>query len=125
MEASGTMANDMELLKQLEKAIGNKLEQRQPDKIAGTITNGYAQDEREQVTGLNLAQFKLDAEVLKCLSHFGNLEILSVYKTGLKTLSPLQGLTNLTQLSCSSNQVSDLSPLKGLTKLTELDFNRT
>ncbi|MCP4215506.1 MAG: GTP-binding protein [bacterium] len=119
------MANDIELLKQLQKAIGKKLKQLQKADITKSITNGYALNERRQVTGLNLDNIKLDAEALKCLSQFSHLKRLSVYGTGLKTLSPLQSLTKLTRLDCSGIKVSDLSPLRGLTNLIRLDFGST
>ncbi|MCP4216534.1 MAG: GTP-binding protein [bacterium] len=117
------MANDMELLQQLENTIGEKLEKRQLSRINDYMYTGYALDSEGRVTGLNLDGISLDAETFGGVSRFRNLEILHVYHTGLNSLSPLRGLTRLTQLYCSLNQVSDLAPLQSLTNLTELGIS--
>ncbi|MCP4220301.1 MAG: leucine-rich repeat domain-containing protein, partial [bacterium] len=116
--------SNKKLLKQLEQAIGKKLQRLERSDITLHGKTGFVLNTGGHMTCLNLARIPLDAETLRCLSGFKHLEILMLTGTGLRTLSPLQGLTNLTILRFDRNQVTDLSPLQGLTNLTILDARK-
>jgi small GTP-binding protein len=83
--------SDLEIIKQLEKAIEIKLNKVGPGDFA-TTSNCYVM-EAGKVTGLD------------------------IYDTSISDLSPLKELNQLTRLWLNSNQISDLSPLMALTNL--------
>ena len=137
------MANDLEIIKQLEKEIGERLEKVKFDK-GGYFQKGYVVDEENRVVGLNLGGKKLSRiphEIIK-LSHLTALilwdnnivdlspikELRSLKKLDLSfnqinNISVLKDLSNLTILYLSSNQIRDISVLKDLSNLTELYLN--
>ncbi len=110
------MANDLDIIKELEKTIGKNLKQIPLEKIWGN--NGYAVDDTGFVIGLNLDDCSITD--LLFLTQFTRLTILSLVNNKISDVSPLQWLTALTILDLSSNQLTDVSPLQGLTALTEL-----
>jgi internalin A len=114
------MTDDLKIIKQLEKRIGEKLKKRSFNAILGSRNIGFSIDEKGQVTGLNLDKIKLTSPALTSLSTLHHLERLSLYKTDIADISPLQGLRNLTVLCLSSNQITDISSLQGLSKLKKL-----
>ncbi|UCH97087.1 MAG: hypothetical protein JSV88_09615, partial [Candidatus Aminicenantes bacterium] len=98
------MANDLELIKQLEKEIGIKLEKRTSEEIStlGTFKGFYA-DDKGEVTGLYLDEIKLDPLPVSLLK-FRHLKTLSLYETEIKDISFLQSMILLTALELGSNQ---------------------
>ena len=115
------MTKDLEVIKELEKAIGKKLEQKPLGKIMDYGGNGYAVDGNDFVIGLNLD--KSNISDLQLLNQLTRLTHLSLYYNKISDVSPLQGLTALKVLNLSSNQPTDVSPLQGLTALTTLGLD--
>jgi len=119
MSGKKSMPNNVDVIKQLEKTIGKKLNQSDLRMITGT-GNGYAADEDQIIIGLNLYNTNVSdisfIKELKYLTHL-NLRVNQV-----SDLSPLKELKALTFLSLAENQVSDISPLKELKALTELQL---
>jgi len=113
------MANDLELIKELEKKIGRELPERNFKYILDSSTNGFSFDEEGNVIGLNLDRIELGPKAA-FLSKFRHLEKLNLEKTGITDYSFLQGLNNLTQLYLWHNQIKDISFLKNLSNLTDL-----
>jgi small GTP-binding protein len=101
------MPSDMELIKQLEKEIGRKLEERKFEEIGNYRNHGYAIGENGEVVGLNLDKIGLKP-VPVSLSKFHHLKILRLYDTNLTDISFLQGLSNLKKLDLISNQIKEL-----------------
>ncbi|MCP4213645.1 MAG: GTP-binding protein [bacterium] len=91
------MASDLEIIKQLEKQLGFKLEKRSIDDMEYKKCYAVETDDPGCVTGLSL------------------------YDCKLTDISPLGGLKALTVLNLHNNQLSDISPLRGLKALTKLD----
>jgi internalin A len=118
----GTMTSDLELIKQLEKEIGIKLEERKLEEIDEYNKHGYASGENGEVVGLNLDEIELKP-VPVSVSKLRHLKKLSLYDTKLTDISFLQGLSNLTHLNLIDNQITDISFLQGLSKLTELSLS--
>ncbi len=115
----GTMPSDIELINQLEKEIGRKLEERKFEEIGEYGQKGYAIVENGEVVGLNLDTIELKP-VPVSLSKFHHLKKLNLINTNLTDISFLQGLSNLTQLDLRSNQIKNISFLQGLSNLTNL-----
>jgi Leucine-rich repeat (LRR) protein len=89
------MGNDIEIIKQIEEKIWNRLKRLDIGNVIGTH-NGYVMDENENVIGLNL------------------------YDWDISGISFLEDLNHLTHLNLGSNQISDISPVKELNALTHL-----
>ena len=89
------MADDMEIIVQIEKKIGEKLKRLPLEKIIASV-NGYAMDKTGQVQGLSL------------------------YKRKIKGISLLKNLGGLIHLSLAANQITDLTPLRELKQLVYL-----
>ena len=119
---SGRMTNDLNLINQLGKEIGWKLERRKPDEIMGLENIGYSMNAAGHVTGLNLNEIILDP-VPAALSKLRHLEKLSLDDCELTDISFLQDLNQLTFLDLWDNQITDISFLQGLSKLTYLDLS--
>ncbi len=113
------MANDLELIKQLEKEIGEELEKRPSEEIPRSAAKGFYADEKGEVTGVYLDNVKLDPLPVSLLK-FRHLKALSLYSTQIKDISFLQSMSHLTALDLSSNQLTDISFLQGLSNLTSL-----
>jgi Leucine-rich repeat (LRR) protein len=113
------MPTDLELLEQLKKEIGIKLEKFASEAIMPGVKPGFCVDGNGNVTGLNLYQIKLDP-LFTSVSKFKNLRKLNLLGTNLSNISFLKGLTHLTELSLTHNQITDISPLRDLINLKEL-----
>jgi internalin A len=113
------MTSDMELIKQLEKEIGRKLDERKFENIEGETQQGFAIGENGEVVGLNLDEIELDP-VPVSLSKFHHLKKLSLSNNKLTDISFLQGLSNLTQLDLWHNKITDISFLQELSNLAVL-----
>jgi Leucine-rich repeat (LRR) protein len=138
------MANDLEIIKRLEKETGERLEKVEFNE-RGYCQEGYVVDEENRVVGLNLSEkesTKIPHEISK-LSHLivlmlwgnnivdispikelRNLKILFLIMNQISDISVLKDLSNLTKLNLSYNQISDISVLKSLSNLTLLDLSR-
>ncbi len=117
------MADDMEIIKQIEEQTGKKLKPLPLEEITGR-ENGYALDNTGQVKGLNLRYCKIkDISFIRGLS---GLTLLSLRNNQITDLTPLSTLTKLEILYLNKNQITDLTPLSALTKLTTLclQYNR-
>jgi len=113
------MAEDLDIIRNLEKQTGKKLPRlKQLDLTKPDI--GYVIDDDGNVVALSLYYTELSD--ISPLAGLTNLTQLYLFNNKLSDISPLAGLTNLTQLDLSYNQLSDISPLAGLTNLTRLDL---
>jgi len=137
------MANDLYIIKELEKTIRKKLEPRSLGTITRYDSQGYVLDGEDFVIGLNLYACNIaDLSFLTPLTRLTRLQLgnnkisdvsflqgltalthLRLSSNQLTDVSPLQGLSALKGLGLSSNQLTDISPLKGLTALTELNLH--
>ncbi len=115
------MLNDLELIKQLEKEIGKKLEKIDFDEVEEYGNNGFALNEKGEVIGLNLDFVKLKL-IPQLLSQFLHLEKLRLVHTGVSDVSTLGELKNLTTLCLCSNNIRDIFPLGELKNLATLDL---
>jgi len=115
------MADDMEIIRQIEKQIGGKLEPMPLEEMIGR-DNGYTLDNNtKQVKGLNLIGRRIkDISFIRGLSR---LTHISMRNNQIKDLTPLSVLTKLTYLDLSRNTIEDLTPLSVLTNLTELSVS--
>ncbi|MCX6582162.1 MAG: AAA family ATPase [Candidatus Aminicenantes bacterium] len=113
------MPTDLELIEQLEKAIGKKLEKFSSETIMPSRIPCFSVDEKGNVTGLNLYRIKLDPFITS-ISKFVNLRKLNLVHTQLIDIPSLKGLTHLSELSLTRNRITDISPLRELTELKEL-----
>jgi small GTP-binding protein len=111
------VSKDLEIIKELEKKIGIKLEQSNIDEITGT-TNGYAIDENENIIGMNLWLSKISN--ISSLKDLRNLTHLYLHTNRISDISSLKDLRNLTCLDLHDNQISDISSLTDLKNLTHL-----
>jgi internalin A len=111
------MADDSEVIAQLEKTIGKKLKKCPLDRI-GEVTYRFSLDNGGRVVGLNLRNCKLgDITPLQALT---KLELLYLSGNELTDLSPLQSLTQLKRLVLNKNCLTDITPLRSLPQLTAL-----
>ncbi len=62
---------------------------------------------------------------LQPIENLINVEILGIYNSPIKDLSPVSNLIKLKELDCSSTQITTLAPLENLKKLTKLDCSKT
>jgi Leucine-rich repeat (LRR) protein len=115
------MANDLDIIKELEKTVGRKLEPIPLEKIMNCDSQGYALDADGFVIGFNLN--KCDITNLLFLTQFIRLTHLNLIMNKISDISPLQRLTALAQLYLDSNPLSDVSPLMELTALTKLSLH--
>ncbi len=112
------MANDLKIIKRLEKEIGGRLEKVEFDEIEYG-SEMYVVDEENRVVGLNLKKKKLSKiphEILE-LSH---LNVLNLWNNKIVDISPIKELRSLQQLNLSYNKISDISVLKDLSNLRRL-----
>ncbi|MCX6581333.1 MAG: leucine-rich repeat domain-containing protein [Candidatus Aminicenantes bacterium] len=115
------MADDMAIIKQIEKQSEKELKPFPLKKIFWG-KNGYAMNEETgKVQGLNLDDSEIkDISFLKDLS---GLTHLSLWNNQINDITPLSTLTNLTNLGLNNNQIKDITPLSILTRLTNLGLN--
>ncbi len=111
---------DLEVIRRLEKNLGEKLVEKTGKKLMSDLENGYSLDAGGRVVGLNLDLGKdVDLSLLRDLPF---LSALSLRECSLVDVSPLGALTSLTELNLEMNQVVDVSPLGALTSLTFLNL---
>jgi internalin A len=143
------MEKDLELIKQLEKEIGIKLEKVPFPQIDIAQTPCFSIDENKHVTGLNIDNIKLYHSFPTSLPNFYHLKKLSLYNTEA-THSPIYDLidftsilkvspanriekpltdysflgefSNLTHLNLANNKISDIFYIYGLKNLKNLDL---
>jgi small GTP-binding protein len=113
------MAKYLQLIKQLEKETGGKLNQVELDET--WKKKSFSMDENSNVNGLNLDEMKLEKIPLQ-ITKFHHLKRLSLYKNKISDISALKELGNLTVLNLRNNQISDISMLKVLGNLTVLNL---
>jgi len=86
-------------------------------------TNGYALNERGEVTGMHLNEFHISdlsfLKVFPCLTH------LHLGSNQIEDISSLAHLNALIELNLERNYLTDISPLSELTALKTLDLNFT
>lgn len=114
------MANDLEIIEQLVKKTGKEIKELNLSEIIGT-TPGYASDEKENVTGLNLYGIK-EISDYSFLKDFENLTVLDLTGNHLPDIIFLKDLRNLTHVNLEINQIRDISALDDLTHLTGLNL---
>ena len=116
------MANDLDIIKRLEKEIGGKLGIVGFENIGGySISGGYAVDEENRVIGLNLIQKEL-SKIPRTILKLSHLNVLNLWGNKIVDISPIKELQDLTQLDLSGNQISDISVLKDLSNLTRANL---
>ncbi len=106
-------------LKQLEKEIGNELEQIALKWIGVDPLTAFAKDDKGHVKGLSIFHLIL-ARVPAILPKFQRLEKLVLVRNQISDISSLKDLKGLTYLNIGGNQISDISSLKELKNLKEL-----
>ncbi|MCP5102613.1 MAG: hypothetical protein GY950_04500, partial [bacterium] len=114
------VTNNLDIIKQLGKEIGETLEQLEFAEIYVSFQSGFAVDENGHVIGLTLDNIKLAPHFLVNISKLKHLQVFVFRNSGLTDISVLQGLSNLATLDLSSNQLTDISVLHGLSNLTTL-----
>ncbi len=116
-----TMANDLEIIKQIEKELGCELEQ---VKEIEWNTRGYVLNEQAEVVGLGLYDCEIGdlKRIIYLLKELKKMTLLNSSRNQLSDISVLKELKNLTQLDLSDNLISDISVLKELKKLTQLNL---
>ncbi|MCI5157730.1 MAG: GTP-binding protein, partial [Candidatus Electrothrix sp. AUS1_2] len=114
-----TMAsNDLEVIEEIEKALGEPLPRVDELKF---FENGYVADAQEQVIALSLYNTRLsDYSFLKELSALQKLDLRS---NKISDYSFLKELSALQKLALRSNQISDISFLKELSGLQTLNLS--
>ncbi|MCP5106543.1 MAG: hypothetical protein GY950_24375, partial [bacterium] len=115
--------NGLELIKQLEKEIGENLKEVDFEQVGGN-DNGFSLNEAQEVIGLNLDNMELEA-LPASLSKFDHLEKLNLFDNEISDISILGELKNLTSLSLSLTGISDISILAELKNLTRLSLSLT
>lgn len=126
------MSKDLDIIKQLEKMYGKRLEVFRLEEIFSikkiyseiyiSSKRGYAVDKNERVIGLSLSHSNIsDFSPIKALI---NLERLNLSFNKISDISWLKELKNLTHLDLSGNYISDISAIKELKNLYYLDLER-
>ena len=111
------MPTDLQIIEQVEKAIGKKLRHVEQIDFRSPIS-GYTIDDNKNIIGLSLYGTQItDISVLKELT---NLTQLNLRNNKITDISVLKDLTNLTLLDLRFNNITDYSVLKELTNLTQL-----
>jgi len=101
------MPKDLEIIEELEKKFGHKLDQLSQNFIHNYI--GYTIDENDNIIGLNLTGLKIsDISSLKDLKNLINLDL---ERNQISDITFLKDLKYLTYLNLGGNQISDISPL--------------
>ena len=144
--------SDLELLRQLEKAIGTKLKQVDEERFKFDLENrsnfvnenAYALSDKGEVIGLylrkingnklsgfSLSEFEqlaylylIEIKLENCffLKEIKHLKALALLGNELTDVFFLEELTTLTSLVLGYNQLTDVSFLKELTTLTSLEI---
>ena len=99
------MADDLELIKQLEKETGEKLKRREFDDV--WTKKGFSMDENGNVNGLNLDGMELE-KIPPLITRFHQLKKLFSRGNKISDISMLKELGNLNYLYLSNNQISQL-----------------
>jgi small GTP-binding protein len=137
------MANDLELIKKLEKEINKKLKMVLFSEIDSAQTPSYSVDKNGHINGLNLDDIKLYPfpESLSKFSHIeklslidtqtdlfflrdflGDVPLVDINEKKLTNYSFIKNFANLTHLNLADNKISDISYLYGLKKIRKLDL---
>jgi Leucine-rich repeat (LRR) protein len=120
-QSSIGMAEDIKIIEQIEKQIGEKLKPlplKYLKNIMNLGNNGYVLNHVKQVQGLNLDGKKV--EDISFLRDLGGLTHLSLANNQITDLTPLCTLTNLRNLELRNNKIEDITPLAALTHLERL-----
>ncbi|MDQ1352390.1 MAG: hypothetical protein QG657_2696 [Acidobacteriota bacterium] len=115
------MADDIKIIEQIEKQIGEKLAPLPLKNIRKLENNGFTLDNAGQIQRLNLNGTKV--KDISFLSKLGGLTHLSLENNQITDLTPLRELMNLTNLNLKKNQITDLTPLRELKNLTVLNLH--
>ena len=115
------MTNDLELVKQLEKEIGEKFGEVSQEKLKG-LPNRFVLDHQNHVTGISIGWGKM-YPFPKTLFDFHYLKALYTQNCSLKDISEFSNLSGLTALGLRGNLISNVSALKNLKGLTNLDLS--
>jgi hypothetical protein len=103
-------------LKQLEKEIGNELEQIPLKRIGEDPLTAFAKDDNGHMKGVSIFHLIL-SRVPAILSKFQRLEKLVLVRNQISDISSLKELKGITYLNLGGNQISDISSLKELKNL--------
>ena len=89
------MANDLEIIKRLEKEIGEELRIVGLEKISDfNISGAYAVDEENRVIGLILGGKKL-SKIPQTLLKLSHLNVLNLWNNKIVDISPIKELRSL------------------------------
>ncbi|CAG1023459.1 Internalin A [Patescibacteria group bacterium] len=120
--------SDLEVLKEIEKIIGEELKPCLDDiDIMDCVINSYLLNDHQQIIGLNLDIIPFDGlnllSDISVLKQLKNLSQLNLSNSQISDISVLKELKNLTQLDLSNNQISDISVLRELKNLFQLNLS--
>ncbi|MCV6638569.1 leucine-rich repeat domain-containing protein [Candidatus Albibeggiatoa sp. nov. NOAA] len=114
--------NAIEVIQQLEQAIGKTLKQTSLNKVTGRRYH-YALDTEGNITGLNLSRLDL-TEIPSVIFYLEQLSVLSLSHNEIAQWpTQMDQLSNLTELDLSYNQLSTLPAEIPLVKLQVLNLS--
>jgi internalin A len=117
----GNMINDLELVTQLGKEIGEKFEKVSLENLEH-FPNCFVFDHQSHVAGISIGLAKM-YPFPRTLFEFHNLKVLHISKCKLKDSKELSNLNGLTALDLRENHISDISALEKLKGLTTLNLS--
>jgi Leucine-rich repeat (LRR) protein len=115
--------SDLDVIKEIEKIIGEKLKPCPPDKdIMDSEQRGCYLLNNSQIIGLNLSKFRLwNIDFLK---DFKNLTQVNFNDNFISDINPLRELKKINKINLSNNKIKDITNLKSLKNVTELNLER-
>ncbi len=113
--------SDLDIIKTIEKQIGEKLKSCLFVEIMNANTRGcYALNEQQNIVGLNLQNYKLSH--FSFIKNLTQLNKLNLALNNITDLSPLKKLNQLDELNLQKNEIVDISILEKLKSLKKLNL---
>ncbi len=112
---------DLDIIKVLEKQIGEQLKPCALTEVMNTNARGcYSVDEQQQIIGLNLQNYKLTHFTF--VKTFIYLRKLNLALNKIVELAPLKKLNQLNELNLQKNEITDIRVLEKLENLQNLNL---
>lgn len=113
--------SDLDIIKTIEKQVCAKLNTCELSEIMNASSRGcYTVNEQQQVTGLNLQNYKLSN--ISCIKALKNLRKVNLALNHIVKLSPLKKLAQLEELNLQKNQIVEIDALERLETLSHLNL---